>query len=47
MVSNPITADTVLLETLWQTTAWLAAGSPSASFWNDAPLAPTARCCCA
>jgi beta-lactamase regulating signal transducer with metallopeptidase domain len=26
MVSNPITADTVLLETLWQTTAWLAAG---------------------
>ena len=26
MVSNPITADTVLLGTLWQTTAWLAAG---------------------
>jgi beta-lactamase regulating signal transducer with metallopeptidase domain len=26
MVSNPITADTVLLETLWQTTTWLAAG---------------------
>ena len=26
MVSNPITADTVLLETLWQTTTCLAAG---------------------
>jgi beta-lactamase regulating signal transducer with metallopeptidase domain len=26
MVSNPITADTVLLGALWQTTAWLAAG---------------------
>jgi beta-lactamase regulating signal transducer with metallopeptidase domain len=26
MVSNPITADTVLLQTLFQTTAWLAAG---------------------
>ena len=26
MVSNPITADTVLLGAIWQTTAWLAAG---------------------